>query len=316
MAWRRTIPGQRDECLTIAFMPSMTSQVMARQPALPRMRRVNHPATQRPPSARDPFGPHLRYWRQLRRMSQLDLAGEAALSTRHLSCVETGRAAPSREVVLRLADRLDVPLRERNQLLVAAGYAPMYRQRGLDDPAMAAARRAIDLLLKAHEPWPALAIDRHWNLVAHNAVLPLLLQGLAPDLLQPPINVLRLSLHPRGLAPRIANFVPWRAHVLERLRRQVDSTGDAALQALREELAALPLPHGANATAQEASGDGLGGMVVPFLLHSPAGLLSFISTTTVFGTPVDVTLQEFALETFLPADAQTAAAMRAPVRSG
>jgi transcriptional regulator with XRE-family HTH domain len=292
-------------------MASMTWEVMAQGRALPRIRRMNPAATYHRPSARDPFGPHLRYWRQLRRMSQLDLAGEAALSTRHLSCVETGRAAPSREMVLRLADRLDVPLRERNQLLVAAGYAPMYRQRGLDDPAMAAARRAIDLLLKAHEPWPALAIDRHWNLVAHNAVVPLLLQGLPPELLQPPVNVLRLSLHPQGLAPRIANFGPWRAHVLERLRQQVESTGDATLEALREELAALPVPPGADATSHEAPGEGLGGMVVPLQLHSPAGLLSFISTTTVFGTPVDVTLQEFALETFLPADAQTSAALRA-----
>jgi transcriptional regulator with XRE-family HTH domain len=292
-------------------MASMTWEVMAQGRALPRIRRMNPAATYHRPSARDPFGPHLRYWRQLRRMSQLDLAGEAALSTRHLSCVETGRAVPSREMVLRLADRLDVPLRERNQLLVAAGYAPMYRQRGLDDPAMAAARRAIDLLLKAHEPWPALAIDRHWNLVAHNAVVPLLLQGLPPELLQPPVNVLRLSLHSQGLAPRIANFGPWRAHVLERLRQQVESTGDATLEALREELAALPVPPSADATSHEAPGEGLGGMVVPLQLHSPAGLLSFISTTTVFGTPVDVTLQEFALETFLPADSQTSAAMRA-----
>lgn len=289
----------------------MTSQVMARRPAIPRMRRMNTPATQHRPTARDPFGPHLRYWRQMRRMSQFDLAHEAALSTRHLSCVETGRASPSREVVLRLADRLEVPLRERNQLLVAAGYAPMYRQRGLDDPTMAAARKAIDLLLKAHEPWPALAIDRHWNLVAHNAVVPHLLQGLPPELLAPPVNVLRLSLHPQGLAPRIANLGPWRVHVLERLRQQVEATGDTTLQALRDELAAMDVPPGTEPVSHDVLGEALGGMVVPLQMHSPAGLLSFISTTTVFGTPVDVTLQEFALETLLPADAQTAAAMQA-----
>jgi transcriptional regulator with XRE-family HTH domain len=297
--------------LTNKLMPSMTSQVMACQPALPRIPGVNSPATHRSPSVRDPFGPHLRYWRQLRRMSQLDLAAEAALSTRHLSCVETGRATPSREVVLRLAERLEVPLRERNGLLVAAGYAPMYRQRALDDPALAAARQAIELLLKAHEPWPALAIDRHWNLVAHNAMLPMLLQGLPPELVQRPLNVLRLSLHPQGLAPRIANLGPWRAHVLARLRQQVESTGDAMLEDLLGELAALPLPPGTEAPSHGTPADALAGVVVPFVLRSGTGLLSFISTTTIFGTPVDVTLQEFALETFLPADAQTAAAMTA-----
>jgi len=147
------------------------------------------------PGARDPFGAHLRHWRTHRRLSQLDLAQEAEVSTRHLSYVETGRAAPSREMVLRLAERLEVPLRERNALLVAAGFAPMYRQRSLDDPAMAAARRAVDLVLKGHEPFPALAVDRHWNLVAHNALVPWLMEGAAPELLQAPINVLRLSLH-------------------------------------------------------------------------------------------------------------------------
>src|SRR5579862_4732168 len=148
------------------------------------------------------IGDHLREWRQRRHLSQLDLAGDADISARHLSYVETGRAAPSREMVLRLAERLDVPLRERNALLVAAGFAPMYRQRSLDDPAMAAARRAVDLVLKGHEPFPALAVDRHWNLVAHNALVPLLMEGAAPELLQAPINVLRLSLHPDGVAPR------------------------------------------------------------------------------------------------------------------
>ncbi len=160
----------------------------------------------RQPGACDPFGAHLRHWRQHRRLSQLALAHEAEVSTRHLSYVETGRAAPSRVMVLRLAERLAVPLRERNALLVAAGFAPMYRQRSLDNPALAAARQAIGLVLKGHEPYPALAVDRHWNLVAHNALVPVLMAGASPELLQAPINVMRLSLHPEGLAPKIANM--------------------------------------------------------------------------------------------------------------
>ncbi|WP_444814909.1 helix-turn-helix domain-containing protein [Variovorax davisae] len=262
-----------------------------------------------PPTAADPFGAHLRHWRQHRRLSQLDLAHEAQVSTRHLSYVETGRAEPSREMVLRLAERLDVPLRERNALLVAAGYAPMYRERSLDDPAMAAARRAVDLVLKGHEPFPALAVDRHWNLVAHNAMVPMLMAGAAPHLLERPVNVLRLSLHPEGLAPRIANLGQWRAHLLERLQQQIAATGDAGLAALHDELAAYPHPqvgHDAPPAGAEAPH-----VVVPFQLVTPQGVLSFISTTTIFGTPVDVTLQELAVESFFPADAQTANALSA-----
>jgi transcriptional regulator with XRE-family HTH domain len=162
-------------------------------------------AAHMPPGARAPFGEHLRHWRQHRRLSQQGLALEAEISTRHLSYVETGRAQPSREMVLRLAERLSVPLRERNALLVAAGFAPMYQARPLDHPDLAAARQAVELVLKGHEPSPALAVDRHWNLVAANAVVPLLLDGVAPWLLEPPVNVLRLSLHPEGLGPRLAN---------------------------------------------------------------------------------------------------------------
>ncbi|WP_080666786.1 helix-turn-helix domain-containing protein [Variovorax paradoxus] len=266
-----------------------------------------HSAKAGQPGARDPFGAHLRHWRTRRRLSQLDLAQEAEVSTRHLSYVETGRAAPSREMVLRLAERLDVPLRERNALLVAAGFAPMYRQRSLDDPAMASARRAVDLVLKGHEPFPALAVDRHWNLVAHNALVPLLMAGAAPELVKPPINVLRLSLHPDGLASRIANFAQWRTHLLERLQQQIAATGDAVLQALHDELEAFPAPNVSH-DAPAADTD-LSGVVVPFQLATPNGVLSFISTTTIFGTPVDVTLQELAVESFFPADAQTAAAL-------
>jgi transcriptional regulator with XRE-family HTH domain len=254
-----------------------------------------------------PFGEYLRHWRQHRRLSQLDLAQEADISTRHLSFVETGRSLPSREMVLRLAERLDVPLRERNALLVAAGYAPMYRDRPLDDPALSAAKRAVELILKSHEPYPALAVDRHWNLVAANRMLPHLLAGADPSLLQGQVNVLRLSLHPQGLAPRIVNLAQWRSHLFERLRQQIHATGDAALTALLEELRRYPMPEGGDRLHME--GEHLG-VVMPFQFRSSSGVLSFISTTTIFGTPVDVTLQELAMETFFPADARTGEALR------
>jgi transcriptional regulator with XRE-family HTH domain len=263
-------------------------------------------ATPAPPAARS-FGEHLRDWRQRRRMSQLDLATEAEISTRHLSFMETGRSVPSREMVLRLAERLDIPLRERNALLVAAGYAPMYRQRPLDDPALAAAKEAVQLILRSHEPYPALAVDRHWNLLASNAMVAPLLAGVDASLLQPPVNVLRLSLHPKGLAPQIVNLGQWRHHLFERLRLQIQATGDGELRALLEELRAYPVGEDADATRLE--GEVLG-IAMPLRLRTPAGVLGFISTTTIFGTPVDVTLQELALETFFPADAFTAEALR------
>jgi transcriptional regulator with XRE-family HTH domain len=255
-----------------------------------------------------PFGAHLRQWRQHRRLSQQGLAEEADVSTRHLSYVETGRAMPSREMVLRLAERLQVPLRERNAMLVAAGFAPMYRERPLDDPALAPARTAVELILRAHEPNPALAVDRHWNLVAANAMLPHLMAGADPALLQAPVNVLRLSLHPQGLAPRIVNLGQWREHLFERLRQQLQATGDAALASLLDELRAYPVPTGAHEVHLE--GEHLG-VALPLRFRTATGaVLSFISTTTVFGTAVDVTVQELTLETFFPADAQTADALR------
>ena len=253
------------------------------------------------------FGEHLRHWRQRRRLSQFDLAEQADISTRHLSFVETGRSLPSREMVIRLAERLNVPLRERNALLVAAGYAPMYRERPLDDPALEAARRAVELILKSHEPCPSLAMDRHWNLVMANSIVPLLMAGADPSLLQPPVNVLRLSLHPGGIAPRIANLAQWRGHLLERLRQQIEATGDSTLATLLEELRTYPAPDAADAVHLEGE---LLGVAMPFRFHTEQGVLNFISTTTIFGTPADVTLQELALETFFPADVQTAAALR------
>ena len=253
------------------------------------------------------FGDHLRQWRQRRRWSQLELSAVADISTRHLSFVETGRSLPSREVVLRLSERLDVPLRERNAMLIAAGYAPMYRERALADPALAAARAAIDLVLAGHAPHPALAVDRHWNMVAHNRVVPMLLADVDPAMLQPPINVLRVSLHPQGLAPRIANLGQWRAHLLERLRKQIAATGDTGLATLRDELAAYPVPAGEDEL--HLAGEHVG-IVVPLRLTTRLGTMSFISTTTIFGSPVDVTLQELAVETLFAADEATVQMLR------
>jgi len=255
------------------------------------------------------IGDHLREWRQPRRLSQLDLALDAEISTKHLSFLETGRAQPSREMVLRLAQELDVPLRDRNVLLVAAGYAPVFAQRALDDPALQAARTAVDLVLKGHEPYPALAVDRHWHLVAHNAGIARLIASASPQLLRPPVNVLRLSLHPEGLAPRIENLPEWRAHLLARLRQQIDATADAGLTTLLEELAAYPAPGSAKAARMNVTQD-YAGVVVPLRFATEAGTLSLFSTTTIFGTPVDVTLAELAIESFFPADAATAALLQ------
>lgn len=260
-------------------------------------------------SAAQPVGNLIREWRQRRRLSQLDLALGADISARHVSFVETGRSVPSREMVLHLAERLEVPLRERNQLLLAAGYAPAFRERPLSDPALDAARQAVELVLHGHEPYPAIAVDRHWSLVAHNRSVAPFLLGVAPALLQPPANVLRASLHPEGFAPRIANFAEWRAHLLARLRHQVDVTADPVLADLLEELRGYPAPAAPEAPAAPDEPDHAS-VFVPLRLRTPAGLLNLISTTTVFGTPVDITLSELALETFFPADTETAALLR------
>jgi transcriptional regulator with XRE-family HTH domain len=250
------------------------------------------------------IGEKLRDWRQRRRLSQLDLALDAEISARHLSFVETGRSAPSRDMVLRLADRLDVPLRERNALLLAAGYAPAYP--ALTDPALKPAMEAITLLLKAHEPFPAVAVDRQWNLVAGNAPVRGLMEGVADWLLAPPVNLLRVAIHPEGVGSRIRNYHEWRAHLLHRLRRHFDATGDAAVGALIDELAAYPAPKNAPPTRVA----GLDAIAVPLQLETPRGLMSFISTTMVFGAPFDPALAELQIETFLPADEATMAAVR------
>jgi transcriptional regulator with XRE-family HTH domain len=254
------------------------------------------------------IGDHLRAWRQRRRMSQLDLASEADISTRHLSFVESGRSQPSRDMVLHLAERLEIPLRDRNVLLVSAGFAPIFPERPLQDPQLRSARRAVELVLRGHEPYPALAVDRHWQLVAANAALERLLGGAAPSLLVPPINVLRLSLHPDGLAPRIANLAQWRQHLLERLRRQVELSADAVLADLLDELRKYPAPARSGRPSDGLNGD-FGGVVIPLRLVSEGAILSFFSTTTVFGTPLDITLSELALEAFFPADPTTAEAL-------
>lgn len=230
----------------------------------------------------------------------------AEVSSRHISFVETGRSLPSREMLLHLSEQLDIPLRERNTLLVAAGYAPVYPATPLDDPAMGAAREAVELVLAGHEPYPALAIDRHWTLLTANRAVAPLLVGIAPELLAPPLNVLRLSLHPEGLAPRITNLGQWRGHVLTRLQRQIEVSSDPALVDLHDELRAYPADDGVEIT-DPARGVPL---VIPLRLRTPSGPLSFISTTTVFGTAVDITLAELAIESFFPADAATAEALR------
>ncbi|HYP26697.1 MAG TPA: helix-turn-helix transcriptional regulator [Blastocatellia bacterium] len=250
-----------------------------------------------------PVGNLLRDWRRRRRLSQLDLACEAEISARHLSFLETGRSLPSREMILHLAERLEVPLRERNSLLVAAGYAPVFRERPLDDPTLQAARKAIDLVLAGHEPYPAIAVDRHWTLVASNRAIPPFLAGVDPSLLEPPVNVLRLSLHPRGFAPRIVNLEEWRSHLLARLRHQIDASADPVLAELLSELSGYPIPSGNRYDAPP--GTDYAGVAVPLQLATEDGILSFFSTTTVFGTPVDITLSELALESFFPADAAT-----------
>src|SRR5262244_1730400 len=220
------------------------------------------------------IGEHLREWRQRRHLSQLDLAGDADISARHLSFVETGRSSPSREMVLKLAERLEVPLRERNVLLVAAGFAPAFPQRTLDDPALKAARQAIDLVLKAHEPNPALAVDRHWNLVSANRMVAPLMDGIPQRLMGQPFNVLRLAFHPEALAPRTVNLAEWCGHLLERLHRQCEATADPELLKLYSDLKAFPIP----ARSGPLSPDNV---AIPFKLRHAGEVLSFFSTTMV-----------------------------------
>jgi transcriptional regulator with XRE-family HTH domain len=252
-----------------------------------------------------PVGELLRDWRQRRRLSQLDLSLEAGVSTRHLSFVETGRARPSAEMVLHLAGELEVPLRERNRLLLAAGYAPVYEERALDEPEMQPVHDAVQLVLDGHDPYPAIAVDRGWALLAHNRGAALLMTDLPEELLAPPVNVLRVSLHPDGMAPRIVNLAQWKAHILDRLGRQARITGDPALRTLHDELDAYPAPPHEHERVND--------VVVPLRLRTPGGELRFFSTVTTFGTPVDITVEELSIESFFPADRETADRLRRAV---
>lgn len=271
---------------------------------------MNRSATAMLEAPRAPaIGPLIRDWRQRRRLSQLDLALDAEISTRHLSFLENGRARPSREMVLHLTELMQVPLRERNAFLVAAGFAPMFGERQLDDPELTQARAALDLLLKAHEPYPALVVDRQWNLQSANRAAQRLLSVLPAEARQAPINVMRLSLDPQGMAPLILNLGEWRHHLLSRLRAQVQASGDPQLLALLQELSEYPPLPGEQAV--NASSTPRADVLVLFRLGMPQGELALFSTVTVFGTPTDVTLSELALEAFYPADPASAELLRA-----
>lgn len=253
------------------------------------------------------IGPMIREWRTRRRMSQLDLALEAEISQRHLSFVESGRSAPSRDMVLKLAEHLTVPLRQQNQLLIAAGFAPSFSERKIGDPELEPAMAAVRQILKAHEPNIAVAVDKYWNLIEANAAIAPFLSGVTEaSLLEPPVNMLRLTLHPRGLAPQIVNLREWRDHLLMRLHRQNAALADPAISELEEELAAYPSgPRAASGLHPDTAL-----IAQPMRIRMGDAVLSFISTSSVFGTPLDITLSEIALEMFFPADAETAAFMQ------
>jgi transcriptional regulator with XRE-family HTH domain len=246
-------------------------------------------------------GELLRWWRLRRNLSQQALANGSAVSTRYLSFIETGRARPSRDMVMHLAERLQVPLRDRNNLLFAAGYAPTYRERPLGSAEMAPVRRALDRFLGAHEPYPALIVDRHWNIVAANGAVELLTEGVAPELLEPPANAFRIALHPNGMAPRILNLAEWSSHLLRRVQRQAVITGDPELELLYNELASYP---GVDANAQ--AGDPSEAILMHRLRLRDTDV-TFFSTVTSFGTATDIALAELAIEAFYPADDQSAA---------
>lgn len=262
------------------------------------------------PDSPDTCGDLIRTWRQRRHLSQLELSSQVEISTRHLSFVETGRAKPSRDMVLHLADHLDVPLRDRNQLLLSAGFAPVYPESSLHSPQMLAIREVLKKLLAGHAPYPALVVDRFWNLVEANEALLGLLGGVSPELLTPPINVLRLSLHPEGITPNILNLGEWRSHLLGRLRRHVALTADPELADLLEELEGYPCDD----PVEEVHGPGE--VVVPLRLRVGDAELTMLSTVATFGTPLDVTVAELVIESFFPADEATAAWLREQASGG
>ena len=247
----------------------------------------------------------LRKWRERRHLSQLDLAYETEISQKHLSFVELGRSQPSREMILRLSEQLEIPLRERNMLLNAAGFAAIYPERSLNDESLTAARRAVDAILKALEPNPSFAVDRYWTMVAANKAAKIFTEKVDSSLLQPPINMLRICLHPKGFTPQVINYPQWRKNVLDYLYKQVQTTADQLLINLYEELKNYPKPPFTKYNSQIREID-YSGFAIPMQIMTKDGELSFISTVTVFGTPIDVTVSELAIETFFPANDQTA----------
>jgi len=251
-------------------------------------------------------GALLRSWRERRQFSQLQLALRADSSARHISFIETGRSRPSQEMILRLAEHLDVPVRERNALLLAAGYAPLYPETSMDDPTMDALRGGVERLLAAHDPYPALVVDGTYRILAANRSVGLLLAGVAEHLLEPPLNAMRITLHPEGLAPRIRNLREWRGHLLEQMERQIALVRSEPLRELYEEVSAYPVPAD---SGHESSRDAaeLFPFALPLRIEHDGRVLSFFSTIATFNTPMDVTVSELAMETFLPADPETVA---------
>ncbi|GGP52835.1 helix-turn-helix domain-containing protein [Streptomyces calvus] len=256
-------------------------------------------------SATDGVGPLLRAWREQRRVSQLELALRADSSARHISFIETGRARPSEEMVLRLAEHLDVPVRERNALLLAAGYAPRYPHTPLDDPALDALRDGIERLIGGFEPYPALVVDAMYDVVAANRGVMMLFDGVPESLLEPPLNAVRLTLHPQGLAPRIRNLREWRGHLLEQMERQIALRRSEPLRALYEEVAAFPVPDTGEGRVTEPDTP-VAYFALPMVIEHEGRRLSFVSSISTFNTPMDVTVAELAVETLLPADPATA----------
>ncbi|MGW5938628.1 helix-turn-helix domain-containing protein [Streptomyces celluloflavus] len=259
-----------------------------------------------PPEAMG-VGRLLREWRDRRRISQLELALRADSSARHISFIETGRSRPSQEMVLRLAEHLDVPVRERNALLISAGYAPVFPETPMDDPSMDALRAGMERLLTGFEPFPALVVDGTYHVQAANRGIAMLLAGVDEELLRPPLNAMRITLHPAGLAPRIRNLPEWRSHLLAQMERQLALLRSAPLRALYDEVSGYPLPGGGR---EPVAGGEHPRFALPLLIEHEGAVLSFISTMTTFNTPMDVTVSELAVETFLPADAETAARLR------